>query len=115
MSVELERMKGEIWQLREEVAHWKSKAYQSVVTISNHDTDQIRDEAIQRFNVLAAAKYDKGQREHGGNLDEHPDIVGAVEEELIDAWMYIQSASRQLTAKDREIARLTKKLEYYGE
>ena len=112
---ELERMKGEIWQLGQEVEHWKSKAHQSVVDIPDRDTDQIRDEAIQRFNALAAKKYDKGQQEHGGNLDEHPEIIGAIEEELIDAWMYVQSSAKQLDAKDREIAKLIKRLEFYGE
>ena len=112
---ELERMKGEIWQLKQEVEHWKSKAHQSVVDIPDRDTDQIRDEAIQRFNALAAKKYDKGQQEHGGNLDEHPEIIGAIEEELIDAWMYVQSSAKQLDAKDREIAKLIKRLEFYGE
>ena len=108
---ELERMKGEIWQLRQEVDHWKARAHQNVAALSERNADQIRDEAVQRFNAVAAKKYDKGQKEHGGNLDEHPSLIVAIEEEIIDAWMYTQSAARQLESKDREIARLNKKLE----
>ena len=43
-----------------------------------------------RFKELARDKYDKGQEEHGGLLDETV-TVEKLEEEAIDMWFYAQS------------------------
>ena len=101
-----ERLRGELWQARNELDHWKSKAYQNLAALSTRTTDQIRDEALIRFNALAGRKYDKGQEEHGGNLDSHPDLIGALQEESIDIWMYLEALARQIEGKDRKIAEL---------
>ena len=102
----IESMQGEIWQLREEVRQWKSRAYSCLAEAGSRSPSQIRDEALLRFSVMAGKKFDQGQVEHGGNLDHHPDLVTAAREEIIDAWMYLESLSHQLTFKEREIARL---------
>ena len=52
--------------------------------------DEIREVGIARFKELARAKYDKGQAEHGGLLDETV-TVEKLEEEAIDMWFYAQS------------------------
>ena len=52
--------------------------------------DEIREVGIARFKELARAKYDKGQAEHGGLLDETVTIE-KLEEEAIDQWFYAQS------------------------
>jgi len=52
--------------------------------------DEIREVGIARFKFLARAKYDKGQAEHGGLLDETVTIE-RLEEESIDLWFYAQS------------------------
>jgi len=43
-----------------------------------------------RFKELARDKYDKGQEEHGGLLDETV-TPEKIEEECIDLWFYIES------------------------
>jgi len=43
-----------------------------------------------RFKELARPKYDKGQEEHGGLLDETV-TVERLEEEILDLWFYAQS------------------------
>ena len=37
--------------------------------MSDRTPDQIRDESMERFNAIAPVKYDIGQREHGGLLE----------------------------------------------
>ena len=74
--------------------------------------DQIRDHAVRCFNQLAPPKYDDGQRrqEITSNLAQHPDLVGALREELIDGWFYLESLARQIDDKDERIAALEKEL-----
>ena len=57
-------------------------------------SEEIKEQSMARFFDLAANKYDKGQEEHGGLLDETVTIE-KVEEELIDGWFYIQSLRRK--------------------
>ena len=77
--------------------------------------DQIRDEAIKWFNQVAPPKYNDGQarKEVTDNLDSHPDLIGALGEELTDAIFYLRSLAYQLDEKDEEIERLKSRLEYY--
>jgi hypothetical protein len=51
---------------------------------------EIRDVAIERFVKLSAEKFDVGQEEHGGCLDETV-TFDKLEEEIIDMWFYTQS------------------------
>ena len=52
--------------------------------------NEIREVGIARFKELSQPKYDAGQEEHGGLLDETVTIE-KVEEEIIDLWFYAPS------------------------
>lgn len=54
------------------------------------DPNEIREVGIARFKALSRPKYDAGQEEHGGLLDETVTIE-KLEEEVIDLWFYTQS------------------------
>ena len=56
--------------------------------------DKIRDDAIEYFTREAAEKFDEGQEEHGGSLDERVSEVD-IEDEIIDLWFYVQSLSEK--------------------
>ena len=58
--------------------------------MSTRTPDQIRDESMARFNQVAPVKYDVGQNEHGGHLDENVNFTD-IEYEAVDFWHYIQS------------------------
>lgn len=60
--------------------------------------EQIRDAAIHHFNDRAVAKFNAGQEEHGGSLDENTSFVD-IEDEIIDLWFYVQSIKFQLSIK----------------
>jgi len=79
--------------------------------------DQIRDHAMRCFSQTARPKYDDGQarKEVTDNLDTHPDLVGALREELIDGWFYLHSLAHQLDEKDSKIAELEHQLKHYKE
>ena len=77
--------------------------------------NQIRDEAIKCFNQLAPAKYDAGQEEHGGNLDNREDIINDLRGEAIDFWFYVETAARQMEEKDERIEFLEKQVKHYKE
>lgn len=83
----------------------------------NRTPDQIRDHAVRAFNQLAPAKYDVGQAksEVTNNLDQHPDLIGAVREELIDGWFYVDSIAALLDKKDKQIAELKYEVERWKE
>lgn len=74
----------------------------------NRTPDQIRDHAVKAFNQLAPTKYDIGQAkaEVTSNLDQHPDLIGALREELMDGWFYLESLREQMDKKDKQIAAL---------
>ena len=57
--------------------------------------DEIRDESIKRFSELAAMKFNAGQAEHKGCLDENVTFQH-MEEEIIDLWFYVQSLQKKL-------------------
>jgi hypothetical protein len=67
---------------------------------------EIRDAAIERFNIVAAPKFDAGQNEHGGNLDLRVQWED-LEYEVMDLWFYIQSMKRKssLLAEENEALR----------
>jgi len=56
---------------------------------------QIRDESIRRFNELAAMKFNAGQAEHKGCLDEEVTFEH-IEEEIIDLYFYVQSMKKKI-------------------
>ena len=60
--------------------------------------DQIRDEGIRVFNEIAKPKYDAGQEEHGGNLDESVRWKD-LQDEVIDLWYYLESKRHQSAAR----------------
>ena len=78
--------------------------------MSKRTPDQIRDDAMKAFNEMAPKKYDHGQNEHGGLLDERKDILADCRDETIDLWFYLESARRQMAEKDAEIATLREAL-----
>ena len=41
---------------------------------SGRSPDQIRDEAVQDWHQRAPLKYNEGQKEHGGSLDQRVDL-----------------------------------------
>ena len=83
--------------------------------ITERSPGQIRDNAMRCFAQEAKLKYDKGQKEAGTNLDEHPDLVGAVREELMDAWFYLHSLAKQIDDKDSRMAELEFEVERWKE
>ena len=56
--------------------------------------DKIRDDALQYFTEVAGDKFDAGQKEHGGSLDERVSEVD-IDDEIIDLWFYVQSLSEK--------------------
>lgn len=79
--------------------------------------DQIRDEAMKWFKQVAPAKYNDGQarKEVTDNLDRHPDLIGALGEELVDGMFYLRSLAYQLDEKDDRIAELERQVASYKE
>ena len=77
--------------------------------------NQIKNESIKCFNQLAPAKYDAGQLEHAGLLDERKDIINDLRGEAIDFWFYVETAARQMEEKDERIEELEKQVEHYKE
>ena len=75
---------------------------------TDRSPNQIRDHAVRCFNQLAPKKYDDGQarKEITDNLDQHPDLIGAIREELIDAFFYNESLAAQRNAMEAEIDQL---------
>ena len=58
---------------------------------------EFRDYCLKRFNTLAKAKYDKGQKEHGGYLPVDVAITD-LEDEVMDQWFYLQAVRAKLHA-----------------
>ena len=56
------------------------------------NSDEFRDAARDDFANRAPLKFDQGRNEHGGgSILDCPNLVGQVEEELIDGWHYIKA------------------------
>ena len=56
----------------------------------------IRDGAIRSFIEKATAKYDKGQREHGGLVIDR-ELLTEIENEVIDLWIYLHGLKIKLS------------------
>lgn len=56
---------------------------------------------LRQFTADARAKYENGQREHGGNLWEKPGMLEHALEEAIDQVIYLYTALEQ---RDRRVA-----------
>jgi len=52
--------------------------------------EAIKNFALNRWDKLAAKKYDAGQAEHGGLVTER-DSLADLEGEIIDQWFYVQA------------------------
>lgn len=80
--------------------------------------DQIRDEAVRTFVVRAKAKYDKGQSEHGGNLDKNVQWKD-LEDEIIDHVFYFYSkwfqVEERISALESEVEHWKAKAKHYEE
>ena len=67
---------------------------------------EFRDKCLDLFRPKASKKYDRGQKEHGGYLP-HTASLEDLEEEIIDAWFYLQAIKeRQGHQKGAKIARI---------
>jgi hypothetical protein len=51
---------------------------------------------LTQFNADLRAKYDAGQREHGGNLWEKPGMLEHAIEEAIDLVVYLYTLREQI-------------------
>jgi len=71
--------------------------------------DEIRNEAMADFTFEAPVKYDKGQSEHGGNLDSVGvlELIRRSKEEVIDQWFYLCSAE-EAYIMEREVIESTR-------
>ena len=83
--------------------------------MTERSPSEIREQAIMCFKQMARPKYDKGQKEKGTNLDDHPDLVGAIREELVDGWFYLDSLAKQIDDKNSRIAELEFEVERWKE
>tara|TARA_R100000963_G_C4640247_1_gene103909 strand:+ start:1727 stop:2050 length:324 start_codon:yes stop_codon:yes gene_type:complete len=77
--------------------------------------DQIRDDAVQDWHQRAPLKYNEGQKEHGGNLDQRADLIGEAKKENIDQWFYLCSAERERQDLLDTIHRLKKEIGHWRE
>jgi hypothetical protein len=68
---------------------------------------EIRNASIARFVSEASDKFDKGQDEHGGCLDETA-TFGDCEGEVIDLWHYLQSLQRKVARMEVHFQMLVK-------
>ena len=64
--------------------------------------EQIRDTSIARFSELAADKFDAGQEEHGGILDQCVTFE-RLEGEGIDMWFYVQSLRVKVARTENDL------------
>ena len=69
------------------------------------------------FNQVAPAKYDDGQarQEVTNNLDKHPDLIGAIGEELTDGIFYLRSLNRQIDELKLQVDQLQKRNKWLEE
>jgi hypothetical protein len=65
-------------------------------------TDEQRqhiDAIVASFDREVRAKYEAGQREHGGNIWTKPGMLRHAKEEVLDLWVYLETLERQLREK----------------
>ena len=80
-------------------------------TPNNRTPSEIRNASIARFVSEASDKFDKGQDEHGGCLDETVTFEDC-EGEIIDLWHYLQSLQRKVARMEVHFKML---VEFYEE
>ncbi len=66
------------------------EVYRTFEVEGRRQPHEIREGGLGRFVRLYRAKWDRGQKEHGGCLDKTVTIE-KVEEEVMDQWGYLQS------------------------
>ena len=64
------------------------------------EANRIRDDALDAFAVKAREKYDKGQKEHGGLLNERV-CLDDLEDEIIDLWFYTRALREKISKLQR--------------
>jgi hypothetical protein len=75
--------------------------------------NEIKDASLVRFNELAGVKFDVGQSEHKGCLDQTVTFAH-MEEECVDLWHYLQSMKYKNDALELEIVQLKAQLNSEG-
>jgi len=54
--------------------------------------EEFRDGAADDFANRAPIKFDQGRNEHGGgSILDCPNLIGAIEEEIVDSWHYVKA------------------------
>jgi DNA/RNA-binding domain of Phe-tRNA-synthetase-like protein len=71
--------------------------------VRKRTSEQIRDDAVAEMPESFMEKYDKGQAEHGGNLDENVTWKD-IEDEVKDLWFYTKSMRYKV---EKEVDSLT--------
>lgn len=61
------------------------------------------DRITRRFNADLAAKYEKGQKEHGGNLWQKGGMIDHAIEEAIDLVVYLYTLKEQMDEADKAL------------
>ena len=62
-----------------------------------------RDGIIAEFGKLCAAKYDAGQKEHGGNLWDKKGLIDMAIDEAIDQVVYLVTLKQQIKESGVEL------------
>jgi hypothetical protein len=92
----------------ENVAHGKAEEENAEKESILIESAKFREESMERFLNKARAKYDKGQKEHGGLLP--VDVkINDLEDEVIDQWFYLQAIKTKINNLCPE-----KEVEFYG-
>ena len=66
--------------------------------------DEIRNESMCDFIINAPQKYNQGQSELGGNLDDVGclELIRRAKEECIDQWFYLCSAEKAFIMREEQ-------------
>lgn len=70
----------------------------STPLINKPSPEEFKTEALADFQRLASAKFDKGQKEHGGNILDRW-LIDEAKKEVIDLWFYISALEKKLLSK----------------
>lgn len=60
--------------------------------------EEFRDKALRDFQKLAKAKFDAGQKAHGGNILNRW-LVNEAKNEVLDLWFYVCALEHKLSQK----------------
>lgn len=95
-------------QSMEDVANGKAEKENAEKESLLIESARFREESMERFLNKARAKYDKGQKEHGGLLP--VDVkINDLEDEVIDQWFYLQAIKTKINNLCPE-----QEVEFYG-